>query len=135
MGIRENFKRGSIEMLILYLLTQEDMYGYQLAQEINSRSDGQFDITEGSMYPTLYRLIEKKAISDYKKLSGKRRTRVYYHIEKEGVELLEKIKEDYHAINAGVEKILSGKGAPAAPAAKSTAAKAPARGRKKKTQE
>ena len=92
MGIRENFKRGSIEMLILYLLSQEDMYGYQLAQEINSRSEGQFDITEGSMYPTLYRLIEKKAISDYKKLSGKRRTRVYYHIEKEGVELLEKIK-------------------------------------------
>lgn len=138
MGIRENFKRGSIEMLILYLLTQEDMYGYQLAQEINSRSDGQFDITEGSMYPTLYRLIEKNAISDYKKLSGKRRTRVYYHIEKEGVELLEKIKEDYHAINAGVEKILSGKTAktPAPkPTATKTTAKTSTRGRKKKTQE
>lgn len=128
MGIRENFKRGSIEMLILYLLTQEDMYGYQLAQEINQRSEGQFDITEGSMYPTLYRLIEKNAISDYKKLSGKRRTRVYYHVEKEGVELLEKLKEDYRAINAGVEKILSGKAtAPAKPAA--------TRGRKKKVQE
>lgn len=140
MGIRENFKRGSIEMLILYLLSQEDMYGYQLAQEINSRSEGQFDITEGSMYPTLYRLIEKKAISDYKKLSGKRRTRVYYHIEKEGVELLEKIKTDYRAINAGVEKILSGNNAPAAPApkapaAKTAAAKTSTRGRKKKTQE
>ena len=127
MGIRENFKRGSIEMLILYLLTQEDMYGYQLAQEINQRSEGQFDITEGSMYPTLYRLIEKNAISDYKKLSGKRRTRVYYHVEKEGVELLEKLKEDYRAINAGVEKILSGKSA--APAKPAT------RGRKKKVQE
>lgn len=123
MGIRENFKRGSIEMLILYLLSQEDMYGYQLAQEINTRSEGQFDITEGSMYPTLYRLIEKKAISDYKKLSGKRRTRVYYHIEEQGNQLFEQLKEDYHAINAGVEKILSG-GAPAA--------KAGARTRKKK---
>ncbi len=124
-------------MLILYLLTQEDMYGYQLAQEINERSEGQFDITEGSMYPTLYRLIEKNAISDYKKLSGKRRTRVYYHIEKEGVELLEKIKEDYQAINEGVAKILSGKPStfkeeepePKAPAKTST------RGRKKKVQE
>ncbi len=126
MGIRENFKRGSIEMLILYLLSQEDMYGYQLAQEINTRSDGQFDITEGSMYPTLYRLIEKKAISDYKKLSGKRRTRVYYHIEEPGTKLLEQLKADYHAINAGVEKILSGSGK-AAPAAKTST-----RGRKKK---
>lgn len=128
MGIRENFKRGSIEMLILYLLSQEDMYGYQLAQEINTRSDGQFDITEGSMYPTLYRLIEKKAISDYKKLSGKRRTRVYYHIEETGVKLLEQLKEDYHAINAGVEKILSGSGKAAA-AGKTSAS---TRGRKKK---
>lgn len=137
MGIRENFKRGSIEMLILYLLTQEDMYGYQLAQEINTRSEGQFDITEGSMYPTLYRLIEKNAISDYKKLSGKRRTRVYYHIEKEGVELLDKIKADYRAINAGVEKILSGKTSPSASAAKTAKepAKTASRPRKKKTQE
>ncbi len=134
MGIRENFKRGSIEMLILYLLTQEDMYGYQLAQEINQRSEGQFDITEGSMYPTLYRLIEKNAISDYKKLSGKRRTRVYYHIEKAGVELLEKIKEDYHAINQGVEKILSGKSVSSVSEPKAPE-KTSSRGRKKKVQE
>lgn len=108
MGIRENFKRGSIEMLILFLLSEEDMYGYQLSQEINLRSDGQFDITEGSMYPTLYRLIEKKAITDYKKLSGKRRTRVYYHIEDEGRKLLETLRNDYTTINDGVKKILSG---------------------------
>ena len=108
MGTKENFKRGSIEMLILYLLTQEDMYGYQLAQEITQRSGGLFEITEGSMYPNLYRLIEKNAISDCKKIIGKRRTRVYYHIEKSGVELLEKLKEDYYSINRGVEKILSG---------------------------
>ena len=125
MGIRENFKRGSIEMLILFLLSEEDMYGYQLSQEINLRSDGQFDITEGSMYPTLYRLIEKKAITDYKKLSGKRRTRVYYHIEDEGKKLLEALRSDYTAINDGVRKILSGN------VGKSSEA-APAKSRKKK---
>ena len=40
MGIKESFKRGSMEMLILCLLSKEDMYGYQLAQEINARSNG-----------------------------------------------------------------------------------------------
>lgn len=112
-------------MLILFLLSEEDMYGYQLSQEINLRSDGQFDITEGSMYPTLYRLIEKKAITDYKKLSGKRRTRVYYHIEDEGKKLLEALRSDYTAINDGVRKILSGN------VGKSSEA-APAKSRKKK---
>ena len=107
MAIRENFKRGSIEMLILYLLQQEDMYGYQLAQEINARSEGLFDITEGSMYPTLYRLIDRGAITDHKELIGKRRTRVYYHLEKEGAEHLATLQQEYREINEGIEKILS----------------------------
>ncbi len=107
MGIRENFKRGSIEMLILFLLSEEDMYGYQLAQEINLRSTGLFDITEGSMYPTLYRLLDRKAISDKKQLIGKRRTRVYYHIEPAGKELLQDMIEEYRAINTGIENIMS----------------------------
>ena len=51
MGIKENFKRGTLEMLILHLLKGEEMYGYQLTQEIGKRSNGTFRITEGSMYP------------------------------------------------------------------------------------
>lgn len=106
MGIRENFKRGSIEMLILQLLTKDDMYGYQLAQEINMRSEGLFDITEGSMYPTLYRLIDLGAISDEKRLIGKRRTRVYYHIEPAGKSRLKELSSEYSVINNGISKIM-----------------------------
>lgn len=105
MGIKESFTRGSVEMLILYLLSQEDMYGYQLAQEINSRSEGKIRITESSMYPHLYSLIEKKVISDSKRLIGKRRTRVYYHLEEKGAALLETYKNDYRTISEGIEKI------------------------------
>ena len=107
MGARENFKRGSIEMLILFLLRSDDMYGYQLAQEINTKSEGLFDITEGSMYPTLYRLIEKGFISDRRELIGKRRVRVYYHIEKAGIKQLESLIEEFRSINSGIEKIIS----------------------------
>ena len=42
MGIKENFKRGTLEMLILHLLKGEEMYGYQLTQEIGERSNGTF---------------------------------------------------------------------------------------------
>ena len=38
MGIKENFKRGTLEMLILHLLKGEEMYGYQLTQEIGKRT-------------------------------------------------------------------------------------------------
>ena len=76
---KSNFKKGSVEMLLLHLLkTEGDCYGYQLSQLINQRSNGVLIIPEGSMYPTLYKLIDNKYITDYKKTVGKRMTRVYY---------------------------------------------------------
>ena len=71
MGISENLKKGTSEMLILFLLEKEDMYGYQLAQELRERSEGYFVMPEGSLYPTLYRLIEKGVIQTDRKSLGK----------------------------------------------------------------
>jgi PadR family transcriptional regulator PadR len=105
MGIRENLKRGTVEMLILFLLSKRDMYGYELSKELSEKSGGLYEIQEGSMYPTLYRLIEKKYISDYKELIGKRRTRVYYHVEDLGLQYLKEIVEEYDSLNQGIEKI------------------------------
>lgn len=107
MGIRENLKRGTVEMLILFLLQEQDMYGYELSKALSDRSNGLYEIQEGSMYPTLYRLIEKKYISDHKELIGKRRTRVYYHIEESGREYLKEIVKEYQALNNGINMILS----------------------------
>ena len=38
-------------------------------------------MTEGALYPILYKLSDKGYVSDYKRLAGKRLTRVYYHLE------------------------------------------------------
>lgn len=107
MKIQENFKRGMTELLILHLLKQEDMYGYQMTQELEKRSEGMFILKEGTMYPSLYRLIEKGMISDHKEIIGKRRTRVYYHIEEKGCEYFERMYEEYNTINEGIQKILN----------------------------
>ncbi len=107
MKIQENLKRGMTELLILHLLKQEDMYGYQLTQELEKRSDGLFILKEGTMYPSLYRLIDKVMISDRKELIGKRRVRVYYHIEPAGIEYLDAIYAEYLSITEGIQKILN----------------------------
>lgn len=107
MKIQENLKRGMTELLILHLLKQEDMYGYQMTQEFEKRSEGLFILKEGTMYPSLYRLIEKGMISDHKELIGKRRTRVYYHIENTGREYFDKIYAEYLSITEGIQKILN----------------------------
>jgi len=105
-SISENLKRGTAELLLLTLLKEKDMYGYQLSQELAKRSESLFVIQEGSMYPTLYRMLGKNLISDRKELVGKRRTRVYYHIESLGLEYLEEIQKEYILLNRGVLKVL-----------------------------
>lgn len=106
MSLSEGVKRGTVELLILTLLQEQDMYGYQLSQELADRSKGLYTLQDSTMYPILYRLVEKKLISDRHEKVGKRRTRVYYHIEPAGKEYLSLIREEYFTICLGVLNIL-----------------------------
>ncbi len=106
MALSEGIKRGTVELLILTILQDQDMYGYQLSQELASRSRGLYTLQESSMYPTLYRLVEKGVITDRQEKVGKRRMRVYYHLEEAGKVYLETIRKEYCSICRGVLYIL-----------------------------
>ena len=89
-------KKAVIELMILKLLSEEDMYGYQITQELKKRSNGQFTVLEGSMYPILYRLTDSDYVSFYEKKIGIRQTRVYYHIEQSGQRHFEDMLMEFH---------------------------------------
>lgn len=103
---QDNFKRGTAEMLILYLLSQEDLYGYQITHAFAEKSGGNYTMLEGSLYPILYRLTESGCISDYVKQVGVRRTRRYYHLEDKGREYFKEVLADYDAVTQSINKIL-----------------------------
>ena len=107
MALSEGIKRGTVELLILTILQDEDMYGYQLSQALAERSNGLYTLQESSMYPTLYRLVEKNLISDRQEKVGKRRIRVYYHLEELGKKYLEDLRKEYCSICRGVLHILN----------------------------
>ncbi|MBQ3136624.1 MAG: PadR family transcriptional regulator [Clostridia bacterium] len=102
----ENFKRGCAEMIILYLLTKDDMYGYQMTATMDKISEGRFTMLEGSLYLILYRLVEAEYITTYTTLVGKKRTRRYYHLEEKGKEYLKKILSEYDEISLGIALLL-----------------------------
>lgn len=106
MALSEGIKRGTVELLILTLLKDQDMYGYQLSQELANRSNGLYTLQESSMYPTLYRLVEKGMITDRREQVGKRKIRVYYHLEETGREYLTSLRKEYCAICRGILSIL-----------------------------
>ncbi len=99
------FKRGPLQMLVLYLLSQEDMYGYQIAQEIKARSDGKFVVTETAFYVVLYRLIDKGYISKQKE-TGVKKARVFYHLESTGQDFLNDLLNAYNTMTQGVRNVL-----------------------------
>lgn len=103
---QDNFKRGTAELLVLYLLSKEDLYGYQITQALEEKSDGVYTMLEGSLYPVLYRLSDAGYISEYTKLVGKRRTRKYYHLEEAGREYYVRILSEYLEIIESIDKIL-----------------------------
>lgn len=107
MQIQENLKKGTVEMLLLHLLCEKSMYGYELLQELKSRSKQKFLLKDGSMYPIMYRMITKGLVTDEQVLVGKRRTRVYYHITEFGKTYLEEIKAEYFSMTEGIANILN----------------------------
>lgn len=105
-----NFRRGVLSLVILGLLKQEDMYGYQIVQETERRSGGKLTTQEGSLYPVLYKLLDMGMISDRKELVGKRRTRVIYHLEPPGEAYLQKLTMEYEEVTQGVFQIIRWEG-------------------------
>lgn len=106
---QDNFKRGTAEMLVLYLLSKDDLYGYQISHAFAEKSGGIYTMLEGSLYPILYRLTDAGFITDYEKKVGQRRTRRYYHLEEKGRAYFKEILADYDAIATSISKILDRK--------------------------
>lgn len=107
MAISDKLKRGTLDLPLLALLSEQDMYAYQLAAELTTRSESLYTIQEASMYTALYRLEEKKYISSYKEQVGKRLTRIYYHLEEPGLQYLQEITKEYDAIIKGIANVLT----------------------------
>ena len=100
---------GSVEMLALLILNEDDAHGYRIVQEIKDRSDGRLIIKEGSLYPILYKLSDEGYIISQEDISetklGRKRIRVIYSITPKGREHLVQLKEEYDIVHDSIRCI------------------------------
>lgn len=74
----QQIRKGSTRTLVLSLLTEAPMYGYQIARELERRSEGYFQVSEGLLYPTLHQMEREGLLSsEWQTPVGKRRRKVY----------------------------------------------------------
>lgn len=94
MAKRRELMKGSTDSLLLYLIVQQPMYGYQIIKELEGRSKGYFKFKEGTLYPALHRLERVGLIAGKWRMLPSGQQRKYYHITDKGrLSLVEKMSQ------------------------------------------
>lgn len=106
MANKNYFINGITELLILAILNLRDSYVYEIVKAITDFSGELLSISQNTIYTATYKLENEGKISEYSRIVGKRRTRIYYHIEQSGVEYLNSLLKNYRNTTDGVQKIL-----------------------------
>ena len=99
---------GSTTMLILSLLEEKDMYGYQMIEELSKKSDDTFNLKAGTLYPILHGLENEDLVSSYDDSADSARVRKYYHLTGKGKGQLAQKHAEWKAYAKAVNKVLRG---------------------------
>ena len=106
MGYNSYFFSGITDILLLAILCEHDSYVYEIVKFIKENSNECLSISQNTVYAVTYKLVNEGKISEYSKLVGKKRTRIYYHIEDEGKEYYKNLLDSFQNAYNGVESIL-----------------------------
>ncbi len=106
MAVDKSLLSGSMTMLILRLLSEKDMYGYEMIDTLRQKSQNVFELKAGTLYPLLHGLEDKGMLTSYEQeYAGK--SRKYYSITRNGKKLLNQKKEEWNEYSGAVFNVLA----------------------------
>ncbi len=99
--------KGSIDLLLMSLIVQRDLYGYEIIQILKQLSDETYEMSEGTLYAALKRLEKKEWLTSYWHAteSGRRK---YYHITDTGKKELNRKRDNWNWMDSLVRKSSEG---------------------------
>lgn len=100
-----SFANGLPELIILRLVSQREMYGYELMKAMETATDHRLSFAEGHIYPLLHVMeADGHLASSRREVRGK--TRLYYRVTPKGRKRLEHMVGDWTRVKTGMEAIL-----------------------------
>ncbi len=105
MAIDKSLVSGSMGMMLLRLLSEKDMYGYEMIDALRKRSQNVFELKAGTLYPLLHGLEEKHFLTSYEQ-EAQGKLRKYYRITKEGRKRLEEKRSQWREFTRAVDGVL-----------------------------
>jgi len=103
------FMSGVPELLLLRLLQQHEMYGYELVRSIRQVTGEAISLGEGVIYPVLHSLERNGALKSKRRSVGGR-TRVYYSLTAKGRRRLAQLTDEWRRVQGGITNALEGPG-------------------------
>ena len=112
MQFSQDLAKGSIVPIILALLEDRPMYGYEIVKVVNARTGGLLEWKEGTLYPTLHRLqtggLVRARWEEAASGPAAGRKRKYYSATRRGLAELARRKAEWKSFSTAVSAIILG---------------------------
>lgn len=106
-GRKTEVIKGTVDMLILRVLHREELHGWGIAKRIQQSSEDVLQINQGSLYPALYRLLERGWIKSRVGESAEGRSVKIYRLTKAGRKQLDSERATWEELSAAVNLVLN----------------------------
>lgn len=108
-SIDRELKRGSLELIVLHLLAPGEAYGYEIVTKLTTQSDGALGVTDGTLYPVLYRLERAGFVAVRWETPARGVPRKYYRLTEAGRVELARLSHEWHAFVGAMARLLGNK--------------------------
>ena len=105
-GIDRELKRGALELIVLHLLAPGEAYGYEIVSKLTAETDGALEVTDGTLYPVLYRLERAGYVAIRWETPERGVPRKYYALTGTGREHLQRLTGEWTKFAGAMARLL-----------------------------
>jgi PadR family transcriptional regulator, regulatory protein PadR len=105
-SIARELKRGSLELVVLHLLSPGEAYGYEIVSRLTAETNGALEVTDGTLYPVLYRLERAGFVAVRWETPERGVPRKYYRLTPLGRQELERLLHEWTSFTKAMSKLL-----------------------------
>lgn len=106
MAKKEDLLQGTLDMLVLRVLSRGELHGWGITQKLEQLSQSALQVDEGTLYPALYRMEAKGWLqADWRQTENNRRAK-FYSLTRTGRKQLAQAQDDWQRMSALVDLIL-----------------------------
>ncbi len=107
MNLNGDALRGHTDMILLSIINEKDSYGYEINKRIEALTEGNFNLTEATLYTSFKRLVQYGYLTSYWVESDSSKKRKYYAITTKGKTLLQTKIRDWEYMKEIIDKMIN----------------------------